>query len=103
MAITRDQAFGIFEDLLEEGLRPALSGFKSQDDRNQHWPKGSEGFFVSARLEMTTRAGTTIEELTRMKDIAEKHGLVAWFSGYQGYTGEDELPVYGFVVKFEKG
>ena len=103
MAIPREQAFGCFEDLLKEGLRPCLTGFRAGDDSNPYWPKNSEGFFLSTRLETTERSEFTIEALTKMREIGQRHGLAVWFSGYEasGDT-QDDSPVYGVRVVFEK-
>lgn len=99
MAISREQAFGVFEDLLAAGLRPSLTGFRA-DGSTEYWPAGSEGFFVSARVEETTRLPTSIERLQAMQEIAERHGLKAWFSG-RSHDGFDETD-YWIVVKFEE-
>lgn len=103
MAISRDAAFGVFEALLEEGLRPVLTGFRSQGDHNSVWPKGTEGFFVHAHFQSTTRLGLLIADLQTMHDIAEKHGLKAWFSGREyEFDGEDDGSSHEFRVVFEK-
>jgi hypothetical protein len=99
MAIPRGNAFAVFDDLLAEGFRPTLSGFRSGDGQNPYWPGGTEGFFVSARLEAPKRSDVTIDRLTAMHDIAARHGLVAWFSGFDSQHDDD--PVYGVVVTFE--
>lgn len=99
MAISREQAFGVFEDLIAEGLRPHLTGFRA-DGSNPYWPEGTEGFFVSARVDTTVRLGVTIEAMQKMQAIAERHGLKPWFSG-RSYDGGDETDTW-LVVKFEE-
>ncbi len=101
MAMPRQQAFACFEDLLKEGLRPCLTGFRSGDDHNPYWPKDSEGFFLSTRLKTTERSQFTIEALTRMKEIGDKHDLEVWFSGCEDGLDENDAPIYGVRVAFE--
>jgi hypothetical protein len=101
MAMPRQQAFGCFEDLLAEGLRPCLTGFRAGDDDNPYWPKDSEGFFLSTRLKEDERSQFTIEALTRMREIGDKHDLEVWFSGMGGDTDEEGAPIYGVRVVFE--
>lgn len=103
MAISREDAFGVFEDLLAEGLRPVLTGFRA-DGKATYWPKGSEGFFVYAHFESTQKLGALIDRFTRMDEIAQRHGLVAWFSGHEDdydearYDGEH----HEYRVTFEE-
>ncbi len=101
MAMLREQAFNCFEDLLAAGLRPVLTGFRAEDDQNPYWPKDSEGFFLSARLKMGERSRVTISQLTRMREIGDKHDLEVWFSGSNDGIDEDDFPIYGISVVFE--
>lgn len=102
MAITREQAFGVFEDLLLEGLRPVITGFHTME-ANDFWPVGSEGFFVYAHFSSTQRLGVLTSRLAKMDDVARRHGLVAWFSGAEGEYNEfvDDYS-RPFRVTFEK-
>lgn len=84
MAISRESAFGVFEDLLAEGLRPVLTGFRSDDDKvSSYWPKGSEGFFVYAHFSSAKKLGSLVSDFARMEEIASRHDLVAWFAGHE--------------------
>lgn len=102
MAIPRDEAFAVFEDLLAEGLRPMLHGFRSQDDRVSYWPKGSEGFFVWTHFSPTTQLGALIEDFQRFQEIAERHGLVAWFSGAESEDRPDGAYAGPYRITFER-
>lgn len=93
MAITRDAAFRVFDDLLAEGLRPVITGFRSKGGVHSHfWPEGREGYFVYTHFESGTRVGELAETFVRFADIADRHGLEAWFAGKEPDCVSDDGP-----------
>jgi hypothetical protein len=103
MAIRRDQAFPIFEALLDAGYRPRLSGMRvtdaNQDRHRRYWEPGTEGYFLSVQLE-TERAGITSQHMAFFDELAVAHNVKAWFQTYETLDDYGE-GTGGAVVSFQ--